>query len=80
MRQFIEDQKITVDPERVRKRVEDICSSYENSDEMVNSYITNPQVLGQIEPLVLEEQAVALMIDGGAETLRNVSFKEYMNG
>lgn len=80
MRQYIEDQNITVDPERVRERVEDICSSYENSGDMVASYLANPQVMAQLEPLVLEEQAVERLIENGVEKKRKVSFQEYMNG
>ena len=80
MRQYIEEQQLTVDAERVRKRVEDICSSYENAEDMVSSYLGNPQVMAQIEPLVLEEQAVERLIENGVETIREVKFGEYMNG
>ncbi|MDZ7644072.1 MAG: trigger factor [Woeseiaceae bacterium] len=80
LRQFIEDRELTVDPERVRKRVEDICASYENSSEMVASYLGNPQLMQQLEPLVLEEQAVDLLIENGVEEEKKVGFKDYMNG
>ncbi|MBT8078088.1 MAG: trigger factor, partial [Gammaproteobacteria bacterium] len=58
VRQIIDDNGIVVDGERLRARVEEICSNYENSAEMVNTYMSNPQVMAQIEPMVLEEQAV----------------------
>jgi trigger factor len=79
MRQYIEDRKLTVDPARVRKRVEEICSSYEHAEEMVSSYLGNPQIMAQIEPLVLEEQAVDSLIENGIEKTRKASFKDYMN-
>jgi len=79
MRQYIDDQQLMVDPERVRKRVEDICSTYENADDMVANYLANPQIMAQIEPLVLEEQAVERLIENGAEKTRKVRFRDYMN-
>ena len=78
MRQLIEDQGITVDPERVKTKVEEICSGYEQADEMIASYLSNPQVMTQIEPIVLEEQAVDWLVEQGTLKTRKVGFKEYM--
>ena len=80
LRQLIEDQNLIVDPERVRSRVEEICASYENADEMVANYLSNPQLMQQLEPLVLEEQAVDLLVKGGVEKEKKVGFSKYMNG
>lgn len=79
LRQFIDDQNLRVDPERVRARVEEICSSYENSAEMVANYMSNPQVMQQLEPLVLEEQAVELLVKNGVEKEKKIGFSDYMN-
>jgi len=79
LRQFIEDNDLKLDPGRLRQRVEDICASYENSQEMVASYLSNPQLMQQLEPLVLEEQAVDLLREKGVEKEKKVAFKDYMN-
>ncbi|HSD67930.1 MAG TPA: trigger factor [Woeseiaceae bacterium] len=76
--QVIADQQIVVDPARVRQRVEDICSGYEDADKMVASYLGNPQIMASIEPLVLEEQAIDWLIANGEEKVNKVPFKEYM--
>jgi trigger factor len=78
MRQLIEDQGITVDPERVKRKVEEICGGYEQADEMVARYLSNPQIMTQIEPIVLEEQAVDWLVEQGKAKTRKVGFKEYM--
>ena len=78
MRQLIEDKGITVDPERVKTKVEEICSGYEQAEEMMASYLGNPQVMTQIEPIVLEEQAVDWLVEQGKLKTRKVGFKEYM--
>jgi len=78
LRQFIDDNDIHVDAERVRQRVNEMCSSYENAEQMAASYMSNPQVLQQIEPLILEEQAVEALVDIGTAKEKKVSFKDYM--
>jgi len=76
--QLVEDNNIEIDAGRLRERVEQLCASYENAAEMVTSYLGNPQMMAQIEPLVLEEQAVEWIIDNGIEKKKSISFKEYM--
>jgi len=79
LRQYIADQEITVDSDRVRAHLEEMCAGYENSDEMVASYMSNPQVIQQIEPMVIEEQALERLIANGKETTKKFGFKDYMN-
>ena len=78
VRQIIQDQDITVDQEQVRRKVEEICSGYEQADEMVAAYLGNPQALAQVEPVVLEEQVVDWLVQQGRLTTRKVGFSEYM--
>jgi len=76
--QLVDDHKIEVDPERVRARVEQMCAGYENSAEMVKTYLGSPQLMQRIEPMILEEQAVDWIVKNGKEKKKKVSFKEYM--
>ncbi len=78
LQQLIRDQGINVDPERLRRKVEDLCSGYERADEMITGYLSNPQVMAQIEPLVLEEQAVDWLVEQGKVTTKKVGFGNYM--
>lgn len=79
IRQLISDQGLTVDATMVRARVEEMCASYENSEDMVNAYIGSPQIVQQIEPMVLEQQAIDWLVENGKNKPKKVSFKEYMN-
>ncbi len=79
VRQLIQDNNLTTDPDRVRKRVEEMCASYENADDMVAMYMGNEQVMSQIEPMVLEDQAVEWIIEHGVEKTKKIGFHEYMN-
>ncbi len=79
VRQLITDNNLTTDPDLVRKQVEEMCASYENADDMVTMYMSNEQVMAQIEPKVLEDQAVEWLIEHGIAKTRKVGFQEYMN-
>ena len=61
------------------KRQEQLCAGYENADEMVRNYLADPQVMAQLEPMVIEEQVVDWIIQNGKEKTKKIGFKEYMN-
>ncbi len=79
VRQLISDQQLTVTEELVRQRVEEMCASYENAEDMVEMYMGNPQVVQQIEPMVLEQLAIDWLTNHGKVKEKKVSFTEYMN-
>jgi len=79
IRQLVADESLTVDTEKVRARVAEMCASYENSEDMINIYMSNPQIVAQVEPMVLEQQAIDWLVENGKTTLRKVSFREYMD-
>jgi trigger factor len=78
LRQLIEDHGLRVDQERVRRKVEDICSGFEQPEEMAASYFGSPQIMARLEPVVLEEQAVDWLVEHGQSSTKKVGFKEYM--
>jgi len=78
IRQLLDDNDIQVDAERMKERVMQMCAGYENSEEMANTYLSNPQIMSQIEPMVLEEQAVEWIVANGKEKTKKVGFKDYM--
>ncbi len=79
LRQVIVDKEITVNEEMIRTRVEELCAGYENSEDMINMYMSNPQVMQQVEPMVIEQQAINWIIENGKTKDKKVPFKEFMN-
>ena len=77
--QLISDQKLTVDDAKVREHVEKMCASYDNSEDMVNLYLGNSQLVQQIQPVVLEQQAFDWLLENGKSSTKKVGFTEYMN-
>ena len=80
VRQLIADKELTVDDGRVREHIEDMCAGYENAEDMVEMYMTNPQLRQQIEPVVLEEVAFDFLLEQGKVKTKKVSFDDFMNG
>ncbi|NNC58287.1 MAG: trigger factor, partial [Woeseiaceae bacterium] len=79
LRQVIADQGLKADEARVRAHVEEMCASYENSAEMVEMYMSNPQVMQQIEPIVVEQLAIDWLLENGKVKNKKIAFKDYMN-
>jgi trigger factor len=79
MSQLISDKGISIDDGKVREHVEEMCAAYENADDMVELYLGNPQLVQQIQPMVLEQQAIDWLMENGNTTTKKVAFSEFMN-
>ena len=79
LRQLISDKEIKVDADMMRTRIEEMCAGYENAEDMVNMYMSTPQVMQQIEPMVVEQQAIDWIVANGKTKSKKISFKEFMN-
>jgi len=79
LRQVIVDKELKADEAMIRARVEELCAGYENANDMVDMYLSNPQVMQQIEPMVIEQQAIDWIIEHGKTQAKKISFKDYMN-
>jgi len=79
LRQVIVDKSLTADEAMIRSRVEELCAGYENAEDMVEMYLGNPQLMEQIEPMVIEQQAIDWIIENGKSKSKKISFKDYMN-
>jgi len=80
VRQLISDKDLTLDEDKVRAHVEEMCAGYENAGEMVDMYLNTPQVRQQVEPVVLEQIALDWLLEQGKVKSKKVKFNEFMNG
>ncbi|MDJ0928425.1 MAG: trigger factor [Gammaproteobacteria bacterium] len=74
----VAEEKLEVDRERVKLKVNEICAPYDQSEEVARMYFQNPQLLAQVENVVLEEQVVDLLLSKAKITDKNCSFDELM--
>jgi len=79
MNEIISINDLKADAERVRETIESAAAAYDQPEEMVNWYYSNPQHLQQVESTVVEEQVVDLILEAATVTEKTFSFDELMN-
>ncbi len=76
VREIVLANKMKVDPARVRARIEEIASTYEQSEEVVKHYFSDKQLLNSVEGNVLQEQVVDQVLSVADVTEESVSYKD----
>ena len=76
--EIIKQQELKADADKVKAMIEQMASSYEQPEQVVNYYYENPQMLQSIESVVVEDQAVEWVMSQAKVTESNVSFDELM--
>lgn len=61
--EIISSEKIVADAAKVRAAVEELASTYEDPQEVINWYFSNRQQLQGVEAMVIEDQVVAMILD-----------------
>jgi len=74
--EVVKASEIKVDGERVRAMVEEMASTYQEPEEVVNHYYNNPQLLSGVESAVLEDQVVEHILDTAKVTEEQSSYDE----
>jgi len=77
--ELIKSHGLKLDRDRVEARIADIASGYPDPDSVVKAYRQNADAMRQVENLVLEDQAVDLLLERARITDRPASFKDVMN-
>lgn len=72
------DEGIRVDDQRVGKALAAIASTYEEPEEVVNLYRSNPDLMGTLRNRVLEEQVAEWVAEHGQSGEKQLSFNEVM--
>ena len=78
MRAAITENELELERDRVTAKVDEMCAPYDNPDEIRNIYLQNPQFLGQIESMVMEEQLIEWLMTQVKVSSKTMSFKELM--
>ncbi|MEJ2535186.1 MAG: trigger factor [Gammaproteobacteria bacterium] len=76
MSEIARQNDILVDGAKVRKAIETVASTYEQSREVVQMYYNNPDLLQAIEGSVLEEQVVDWVLDNAKVSAEPMAFNE----
>ncbi|WP_350283212.1 trigger factor [Nitrosomonas sp.] len=75
---LIDTHELSVKPEEVRSFIEEHAQGYENPEQVIKWHYASPERLKEIEPLILEENAVSWLLDKAKIIDQSVTFDELM--
>lgn len=79
LNEIISQEDIKADQAAVKAKVEEMAESYEDKDEVIQWYMSNPQYLQQIEGLVIEEAVVEKLLEKSQLSEETLSYQELMS-
>ena len=80
MGEISRQNSIRIDQARVRNAIETIAQTYEDPNEVIQLYYGNPQLMSQVENIVLEEQVVDWVLENAKVSAKEMKFKEVISG
>lgn len=69
---------LQADPARVREKIVEIAATYEQPEQVIEAYQSDPRLLDNVRSLVLEEQVVEWIVEHAAVTDQPMSFDALM--
>ncbi|MDE0008411.1 MAG: hypothetical protein OXS50_09040, partial [Gammaproteobacteria bacterium] len=76
VRRIVEDEELTVDSTRLRERIDQYASSFDDPDALVQYIYSEDQRLDRFEAQVLEEQVVELVAERAQSRTEQCSYME----
>lgn len=74
--EMINKDKLVADPDKVRSTIEELASTYQDPEEVVNYYYSNPEQLSSVESKVLEDQVVEKLLESANIKESECSYQE----
>lgn len=75
---MVKEHALHAKPDQVRSLIDEQAQSYEQPEEVVRWYYSQPQRLAQIEALAIEENVVNWVVANAQTTDKAASFDELM--
>ena len=76
MGEIMEEQKIQADPAKVRESVEELASTYESPDEVINWYYGSKEQLSVIESQVVEDEIFDFILTEAKVTEKKMGYQD----
>lgn len=76
--EIVKTAELKADPDAVRARVEELASAYEDPNQVVDYYYSNPQLLQSVEGVVLEQVVTDWVLDQAKVADEPMTFKDVM--
>jgi trigger factor len=79
MSEIVKSEKIEADEDRVKKKIDDIASPYDEPQQVIDWYNGDKQRLAEVRALVTEEQIVDWAMEKAKVVDKSVTFKDFMS-
>jgi trigger factor len=76
MAEFISKHELQADADKVREAIEEMASTYQDPEEVINYYYANQEQLASVESKVLEDQVVEKLLESANITENECSYQE----
>jgi len=76
--ELVEQEKLEVKAEQVRERIEEFAQNYEQPEEVVTYYLSDPQRRSEVEAIVLEDNVVQHVLEHAKVEDETVDFDQLM--
>jgi len=73
---IVDKNSLEANADKVRETIEEMASTYQEPEEVINYYYSNEQQLSQIQNMVLEGQIVDFVLESAKVTDKTVSYDE----
>jgi trigger factor len=74
--EVVKVEELTPDEDRVRERVNEIASTYDQPKEVVDYYYSQQELLSSVEAVVLEDQVTELVLSKATVTEESLSYED----
>ncbi len=74
--EVVKVEELTPDEDRVRARIDEIASTYDQPKDVVDYYYSQPELLSSVEAVVLEDQVTELVLSKAKVTEESLSYEE----
>ncbi len=77
---LVDELGIKPDAAQVRAKVEEIASTYQSPEQVIQWYYSNQEQLGMVESMVLEDAVVDAVLEKAKSTDRKASYRDVLQG
>ncbi|MEX0617411.1 MAG: trigger factor [Pseudohongiellaceae bacterium] len=74
--EVVKQKKLTADPAKVREAIEEVASTYESPEEVINYYYGNQEQLAAVESSVMEDQVFDAILEQAVISEKKVSYEK----
>lgn len=72
----IQQSELSVDKKKVSEVIEEMAQSYDQPEEVIKWYNSNPEQMGQVESMVMEDMVVELVLEKASVSEETVPFSD----